>query len=169
MIKKKQGNVKIGIALAVAFVFVVSLASAYTVSRKVDGSFNQIYLLDDSGNLTISGTMTSVGASFTGDLTAGGVVNLGTFAETVADAAVITNEGYLAILTGTTGGTTNTIANPTASGETFVLVNNSAFPIVIADSGNVKLAGAITLGEDDSLELISTSASEWVEVSRSDN
>ena len=169
MSKKTKGNVRVGFIALVAVLCLASIARAYTVARSVDGSFNEIYLLEDSGNLTISGVMTSASASFTGDLTAGGVVNLGTFAETVADAAVITNEGYMAILTGTTGGTTNTIANPSASGESLILVNNSAFPIVIADSGNVKLAGAITLAEDDSLHLVSTSAAEWIEVSRSDN
>lgn len=175
MSKKNKGNVKTGLLIVLALVFVASIAKAYTVSRAVDASFTEIYLLDDSGNLTIAGAMTSATAVFSGavsasdGLTVGGVVNLGTFAETVADAAVVTNEGHTAILTGTSGGTTNTIANPSASGEAFLLINNSAFPIVIADSGNVKLAGAVTLGEDDTIQLMSTSASEWVEVSRSDN
>lgn len=161
MKKNKKGSVSKFVVFSMSLALLVSLgvsAYGYTVSRKTDSSGTQIYLLDDSGNLTISG-----------GLTAAGVINLGSFTETVADGAVITNEAKVAVLTGTTGGTTNTVANPSAAGEELILVNNSAFPIVFADSGNVKLSGAITLGEDDTLHLVSTSASEWVEVSTSDN
>ena len=179
MSKKNEGKIKFSFLLALIVAFAVVSAQAYTVSRKVDSGGTQIYLLEDSGNLTVGGTVTSAGAQ---TITAGGLTvtaggltvtagkfSPGSYTETIADAAVITNQGAIAILTGTTGGTTNTFLNPTAAGESFTVVNNSAFTIVIADSGNVKLAGAYSMTEDDVLELVSTSASEWVEVSRSVN
>ena len=192
MSKKNEGKAKLGLLLALVVAFVAASVHAYTVKRSVDADGTQIFLLEDSGNLTVGGTVTSAGAQTitaggltitaggltvtaggatitAGGLSVAGPVTIGSFSETIADLAVITNRGAVAILTGTSGGTTNTILNPTAAGETLTLINNAAFLIVIADSGNVKLAGAISLTEDDVLELVSTSASEWVEVSRSVN
>jgi putative membrane protein len=69
---KEQGYVKRMLVAFVACVFVASSVLAYTVSRKVDSSGTQIYLLEDSGNLTVAGAITSSSGSLTltsGDLT----------------------------------------------------------------------------------------------------
>lgn len=214
MSKKNEGKAKLGLLLALMLAFAAASVHAYTVSRKVDSGGTQIYLLEDSGNLTVGGTVTSAGAqtitaggltitagdltvtagdiiSTVGDLTVSsgntllssgnltmtsgefkitaGKFSPGSYTETIADDAVITNQGAVAILTGTSGGTTNTLLNPTAAGEFFTLINGSAFAIDIADSGNLKLSAAASLFQDDTLSLISVSSSVWVEVSRSTN
>ena len=189
MSKSKKGfasRFALVMVAAVALGFLASQVYGYTVSRKTDNSGTQIYLLEDSGDLTIAGsltagtgqTITSGGLTVTAGgltVTAGGLtvsdgaINLGSWSETIADGAVITNQAGVGILTGTSGGTTNTIANAGGAGEHLNLINNSAFPIVIAEAGNLSMAGNVTLGENDSIEFISTAAGEWVEMGRSDN
>mgnify|MGYP003643983136 CR=1 FL=1 len=256
MSKKNEGKAKLGLLLALVVAFVAASVHAYTVKRSVDADGTQIFLLEDSGNLTVAGTVTSAGAqtissggltltagdltvtagdinSTLGDLTltagditstlgdftmtagnallssgnltltsgnailtsgdltvssgntlltsgnltmtsgdftiTAGKVNLGTYTETIANLGVITNQGAVAILTGVSTGTTNTFLNPTAAGEFFTIINNSAWAIDIADAGNVKLSAAAALFQDDTLSLVSISSSVWVEVSRSTN
>ena len=228
MSKKNEGKAKLGFLLAVACFFVAGSLYAYTVKRSVDADGTQIFLLEDSGNLTVAGTVTSAGAQTissggltitAGDLTVtagdidstlgnltltagdatltlgdltvtsgntllssgnltmtdgefkitAGKFSPGSYTETIAEAGVITNQGAVAIITTVSTGTTNTLLNPTAAGEFFTIINNSAWAISLADSGNLKLSAAALLFQDDTLSLVSISSSVWVEVSRTTN
>jgi hypothetical protein len=65
---------------------------------------------------------------------------------------------------------TNSAGSAYAAGTLLRLLNISATTIVLADSGTVKLAGAWTAGQYDSLTLIfDATTSTWIEIGRSDN
>lgn len=61
------------------------------------------------------------------------------------------------------------LANASSAGEVVTFVNRIATNVVFTDGGTLKLSGNITLGQFDSLTLISSAADEWVELSTSDN
>lgn len=175
----KTGAICLRLAALVSVLALVGVLSyGYTVDRKVDSTGTQIYLLEDSGNLTIGGTVTSAGAS---TITAGGltvtaggltvsdgVINLGTWSEATTADSVITNQAGVGLVTPGTSGATNTLAAPVAAGEVMKLVNIAANTFIIAESGNVQSAGAMTLGQYDTIEFVAVSTN-WVEVSRSNN
>jgi len=64
---------------------------------------------------------------------------------------------------------TNTIANPLATGRFATIVNVGTNAMTLADSGNLKLSSAAVLGQYDGITLLSIDTSIWVEIDQQDN
>ena len=96
-------------------------------------------------------------------------------AASMTNAQALTVAASAYVITGINGAndTTNavTLANPTTAGRTVILnvAVASSNLISLADSGNLKLAGAWVGDNNDSITLYAASATVWNEVSRSNN
>lgn len=108
-------------------------------------------------------------------VTASGFIITTPLTQNVTNGQPVTLSGSLNVLTGINGtnGATDTItlADPGTAGKLAVIVVGAASTnfVGLADSGNVRLAGAWTGGSNDVLTLRSTATNYWAEVSRSDN
>jgi len=63
---------------------------------------------------------------------------------------------------------TNTLASPVAAGVECTIINVGANAVTITETG-IEGAGAMTLGQYDSLSLTAISTALWVETGRSNN
>jgi hypothetical protein len=144
----------------------ISWLVADRITLGVDGMTNE-------GNLTVSGTantgaLTAASASVTADLTVGADLTLsGQTAVSVTNDVPITPTGTLQELesAGTVG--TDDIAAG-AAGDVLVLWNSASTSIGITDTGTLKLAGNVTLGQYDTIVLFSDGTN-WIELSRTNN
>ena len=153
MSKKNEGKIKFSFLLALIVAFAVVSVQAYTVSRKVDSGGTQIYLLEDSGNMTVGGTVTSAGAQ---TITAGGLtltagdltVTAGDINSTLGDLTLTAGD-----ITSTLGDFTMTSGNALLSSGTLTLTAGDA-TLTAGDlnltAGSVDLtAGWISEGVQD--------------------
>ena len=83
--------------------------------------------------------------------------------------AVLAVVGGQMQLTAAAVSTNNTIASPVAVGVLCKIINVGTNAVTITDGANIEGAGAVTLGQYDSIMLESISTSLWVELGRSDN
>lgn len=67
------------------------------------------------------------------------------------------------------GAVTCAVANASAAGQMFTIVNTGSEAITFAGSGNLKSASDIVLGEYDTLSLYAAATNAWVPVSQRDN
>jgi len=113
-------------------------------------------------NLVTTGDITTVGNVTVGSI----LVTAKRTALTVTDAAAFAPTGTFQPITAA-GAVTPTITVP-ASGTIIVLVNTSSNSILLADSGTLKLSSAYTMGQYDTLTVISDGTNLY-EIARSNN
>ena len=77
--------------------------------------------------------------------------------------------GGLVEMTAAAVSTNNTIASPVAEGVLLQLVNVGTNAVSVTDGTNIEGTGAMTMGQYDTLTLMSISATKWVELARSNN
>ena len=85
-----------------------------------------------------------------------------------SNTAIAVLGGYNA-MTAAAASTNNTIANPVSIGVECKIVNIGANAVTITDGTNIEGAGAMVMGQYDSLTLVGISTTKWAELSRSDN
>lgn len=67
------------------------------------------------------------------------------------------------------GAVTCTVANASAAGQEFKIINTGTNAITFADSGNLALSGDAVLGQYDTLSLYAVATNVWVEMAQQDN
>jgi len=120
-----------------------------------DGAWTNYVNIDSSGNMTFEGDATLIYSMIT---------------IAADDTTPDVSGGSVFITSANTGATAITdLDNPTV-GETITIIGGSdTNPSTIADSGNFKLSGDMTLGLDDSITLFVKEDNYYIELSRSDN
>lgn len=108
-----------------------------------------------------------VGIALAADRTPATIVQK-TIAVTSNDAIAVGGSTAV-ILTSAAVSTNCTIANPQTATASLVIINTSTNAVTITDGANIEGAGAMVMGQYDSLSLKAISASKWVEVGRSNN
>jgi len=123
------------------------------VDTEVQGDFDVL------GNVTITSNTTFTGFSIdTAQVATGGVA-----------LAITATSGLIELHA--SANATNTLAAPGAAlvGAELTIVNALASTVIFADSTPLQLSGTLTLGQYDTLTLKAFSATEWVQISTSDN
>jgi hypothetical protein len=185
------GNVNIGANVAQRTGFINSLSikdaapsisfsdSGYATHKhfiSVDRQFFAIGRMDDATGANaieyLKFDATTQNATFAGDVSVGGMLNLGSGTLTIATGAVTATKSFHRIDTEAAAATDNldTISGG-AEGDTLVLMSAaSSRDVVVKDgTGNLKLAGDFTLATAwDTISLIYSSGF-WAETSRSTN
>jgi hypothetical protein len=110
-----------------------------------------------------------VGISFAADYTPASKENESFTALTPTSNAEIAVAAGICQFTAAAASTNNTIASPAFIGSRCTLVNVGANAVTITDGTNIEGAGAMAMGQYDTLELVAISTAKWIEVSRSDN
>lgn len=136
---------------------------------------NIIGTSDVDGDATATSYTADDDIAATDDLTVGGLSRITPTVQAATNGQVITvADGFYNITSsGLPSGQTNTVtlANPTTAGDIVMihLLAASTNLLSFADSGNLRLAGAYEMTDDDTLTLIAPSTSIWVEQGRSAN
>jgi len=92
-----------------------------------------------------------------------------------ATIAVVSNDAIAVagktdvLLTSAAVSTNCTIASPQLATAQIKIINTSTNAVTITDGTNIEGAGAMVMGQYDSIMLKAISLTKWVEVSRSDN
>lgn len=116
-----------------------------------------------TGNATVAGTLGVTGdATFAADM----IISPGAVITVTQDLTITPTSGYQPLASAGTVGTA-AIAVGTA-GQLVRLVNTTNTSIVLTDTGTLKLSGNLTLGQYDSVSLISDGTN-WVQLATSNN
>ncbi len=86
----------------------------------------------------------------------------------------VTNEQVIAVVStyytiSAAEAVTNTIADASAVGQLFTVINIGTDEITFADAGNLKLSDDAVLGQYDTLTLYAVAVDAWVEIAQQDN
>lgn len=161
------------ILLAAIAVYVVAF-SISVYAQTGTGWFvvsDDLWVKDDvrvDSDMTVAGDLTlSDDLAVTDDLGVGGFVDLTAATSiTVTNGAAFTPTGTYQPIT--SAGTVTPTITVLDSGKLVRLINTSATSIVIVDTSTTKLSGDITLGQYDSLLLMSDGTN-WIQMATSNN
>jgi hypothetical protein len=160
----------------------VAIASGVIVNADVNASAaivgSKLDLTSGTGAATLSGTLTAEQ-----DVTLADTNNVARTLQvsndfkwvvTANDIGSVTNGQDLSIvskyyLIQAAGAVTCTVANASAIGAEFTIINTSAQAITFSDSGNLKLSSDAVLNQYDTLSLYAVAVDAWVEVGQQDN
>jgi len=171
------------VVMAVGFVATLGIMGVvYAEQFRSPVEFYSDVNFDSSAVWKINGTkvtataaqLNAAGAGSTATITPNLIVTAPQ-SQSVTNGQPVTLAGSLNILTGINGtnGATDTItlADPGTSGKMVTIVVGSASTnfVALADSGNVRLAGAWSGGSNDTLTLYAVATNYWNEADRSDN
>ena len=167
---KKVFGLIVALVLCAGAVFAETDYAAMPVIRDIQkgkDNRNQIEVLRVKGAATIGGTATAQKVVASAGIVGGSAtVSAGTDVTTIN----VAGTAAVYLVNPVTTGQAVVMANPSAAGQYITLVNVSTVHTGnLADSGNVSLASAWAGRGNDSITLVSVSASAWVEVARSDN
>lgn len=167
-------------ALSIALVAILIAAGVFTnpiAAQSGRALFNWVIAdraLIQDGGLTVTGSTALANTAIVGTESVSGNATLGgNLILTPATAISVTMNATITPLAAyqplTSAGTVNTSSITVgAAGAVLTLVNSSATSIVFTDTGTLKLSANITLGQFDTLVLVSDGTN-WVQRSTSNN